>query len=214
MKNTLKKKLWLSSRISRVLIEERQQRCWRQNDFDGFMQRCKILQLHVYSLLTTGVLKKNQDKQRDSPKVGTGLSAVATGNLSLQRMLDQAPFHWQKSFVFQDSRDLQLTTGRFFEKFLRPDFLWKFRSISSTWDEVMEPSIQLGIKMEDNLCSLNFNKKFGRSSRIGSYGSFPPQRLIGSWEQISTSIFSDPKKRGDLHDLHDLTKLSDRIPAY
>ena len=86
--------------------------------------------------------------------------------------------------------------------------------ISSTWDEVMESSIQLGIKMEDNLCSLNFNKKFRRSSRIGFFGSFPPQRLIGSWEQISTSNFSDPKKRGDLHDLHDLTKLSDRIPAY
>ena len=148
MKNTLKKKLWLSSRISRIrLIEERQQRCWRQNDFDGFMQRCKILQLHVYSLLTTGVLKKIKTSKETLQKSGRVYRLWPLW-LSLQRMLDQAPFHWQKSFVFQDSRDLQLTTGRFFEKFLRPDFLWKFRSISSTWDEVMESSIQLGIKME------------------------------------------------------------------
>lgn len=168
---------------------------------------------HVYSLLTTGVLKKNQDKQRDSPKVGTGLSAVATVAFS-PKNVGSGSIPLTKEFCLPRFTWLATHNWAPFEKFLRPDFLWKFRSISSTWDEVMEPSIQLGIKMEDNLCSLNFNKKFRRSSRIGSYGSFPPQRLIGSWEQISTSNFSDPKKRGDLHDLHDLTKLSDRIPAY
>ena len=88
--------------------------------------------------------KKNQDKQRDSPKVGTGLSAVATVAFS-PKNVGSGSIPLTKEFCLPRFTWLATHNWAFFEKLLRPDFLWKFLHLfnlrwgdgifHSTWDQ-------------------------------------------------------------------------------
>ena len=89
--------------------------------------------------------KKDQDKQRDSPKIGTGLSTVATVAVSPKSGCRSGSFPLTKEFCLPSFTWLATHNWAIFN-------FWGLIScesfcISSTWDD-MESSIQLGIKIE------------------------------------------------------------------
>ena len=139
--------------------------------------------------------KKNQDKQRDSPKVGTGLSAVATVAFS-PKNVGSGSIPLTKEFCLPRFTWLATHNWAFFEKLLRPDFLWKFLHLfnlrwgdgtfHSTWDQngkiTSVPSTS--------------TKSSGGPHESVFMDLFPHNDWLEVGSKSQPAFFQDPKKRG------------------